>query len=437
MEPSKKTSILHKDGVSFVLPFILITSCFALWGFANDITNPMVKAFSKIFRMSVTDGALVQVAFYGGYFAMAFPAAIFIRRYSYKAGILLGLGLYAVGAFLFLPAKMLGEYAYFLLAYFILTCGLSFLETSANPYILSMGTEETATRRLNLAQSFNPMGSLLGMYVAMNFIQARLNPMDSDARAQLNDAEFEALKEADLSVLITPYVAIAAVILLMFLIIRFTKMPKNGDQSHDICFGATMKRLIHLPRYREGVIAQFFYVGAQIMCWTFIIQYGTHYFMLEGMDERSAEVLSQRYNIYAMVLFCCSRFICTFILRYLNPGQLLMILAICAGFFTLGVIGLENRYGVYCLVGVSSCMSLMFPTIYGIALEGLGDDAKFGAAGLIMAILGGSVLPPVQASIIDLGSVGGFPAVNLSFVLPLICFIVVAAYGFRTFRRKV
>lgn len=437
MEPSKKTSILHKDGVSFVLPFILITSCFALWGFANDITNPMVKAFSKIFRMSVTDGALVQVAFYGGYFAMAFPAAIFIRRYSYKAGILLGLGLYAVGAFLFLPAKMLGEYAYFLLAYFILTCGLSFLETSANPYILSMGTEETATRRLNLAQSFNPIGSLLGMYVAMNFIQARLNPMDSDARAQLNDAEFEALKEADLSVLITPYVAIAAVILLMFLIIRFTKMPKNGDQSHDIRFGATMKRFIHLPRYREGVIAQFFYVGAQIMCWTFIIQYGTHYFMLEGMDERSAEVLSQRYNIYAMVLFCCSRFICTFILRYLNPGQLLMILAICAGFFTLGVIGLENRYGVYCLVGVSGCMSLMFPTIYGIALEGLGDDAKFGAAGLIMAILGGSVLPPVQASIIDLGSVGGFPAVNLSFVLPLICFIVVAAYGFRTFRRKV
>ncbi len=437
MESSKKTSILHKDGVSFVLPFILITSCFALWGFANDITNPMVKAFSKIFRMSVTDGALVQVAFYGGYFAMAFPAAIFIRRYSYKAGILLGLGLYAVGAFLFFPAKMLGEYAYFLLAYFILTCGLSFLETSANPYILSMGTEETATRRLNLAQSFNPMGSLLGMYVAMNFIQARLNPMDSDARAQLNDAEFEALKEADLSVLITPYVAIAAVILLMFLIIRFTKMPKNGDQSHDIRFGATMKRLIHLPRYREGVIAQFFYVGAQIMCWTFIIQYGTHYFMLEGMDERSAEVLSQRYNIYAMVLFCCSRFICTFILRYLNPGQLLMILAICAGFFTLGVIGLENRYGVYCLVGVSGCMSLMFPTIYGIALEGLGDDAKFGAAGLIMAILGGSVLPPVQASIIDLGSVGGFPAVNLSFVLPLICFIVVAAYGFRTFRRKV
>ena len=437
MKSSEKTSILHKDGVSFVLPFILITSCFALWGFANDITNPMVKAFSKIFRMSVTDGALVQVAFYGGYFAMAFPAAIFIRRYSYKAGILLGLGLYAIGAFLFFPAKVIGEYGYFLLAYFILTCGLSFLETSANPYILSMGTEETATRRLNLAQSFNPMGSLLGMYVAMNFIQAKLNPMDSEARALLDDAEFNALKDADLSTLIAPYLAIGVVIAVMFCIILFAKMPKNGDQSHGINFGPTMRRLIHLKNYREGVVAQFFYVGAQIMCWTFIIQYGTHYFMLEGMDERSAEVLSQQYNIYAMILFCCSRFICKFLLSYLNPGQLLMVLAVCAGLLTLGAIGLQNRYGVYCLVGVSGCMSLMFPTIYGIALRGLGDDAKFGAAGLIMAILGGSVLPPVQASIIDMGQVAGFPAVNLSFVLPLICFVVVAVYGYRTYRLKV
>ena len=433
---SNKSSILHKDGVSFVLPFILITSCFALWGFANDITNPMVKAFSKIFRMSVTDGALVQVAFYGGYFAMAFPAAMFIRKYSYKAGILLGLGLYAIGAFLFWPAKEIGEYYCFLIAYFILTCGLSFLETSANPYILSMGTEETATRRLNLAQSFNPIGSLLGMFVAMNFIQAKLNQMDSEDRALLNDAEFEAMKDADLSVLIAPYLLIAAVIAVMFVIIRLVKMPKNGDQSHNIDFVPTLKRIFSIKRYREGVIAQFFYVGAQIMCWTFIIQYGTHYFMLEGMDERSAEVLSQQYNIYAMIFFCCSRFICTFILRYLNPGQLLSILAVFAGILTIGVIAFQSRYGVYCLVGVSGCMSLMFPTIYGIALKGMGDDAKFGAAGLIMAILGGSVLPPLQASIIDMGTFAGWPAVNVSFVLPLICFVVVAIYGYSTYKQK-
>lgn len=431
-----KDSILKKDGVSFVIPFILITSCFALWGFANDITNPMVKAFSKIFRMSVTEGALVQVAFYGGYFAMAFPAAIFIRRYSYKAGILLGLGLYAVGAFLFFPAKEIGEYYCFLLAYFILTCGLSFLETSANPYILSMGTEATATRRLNLAQSFNPMGSLLGMYVAMNFIQARLNPLSTEERAQLSPEQFDAIKESDLAVLIGPYLTIAIVIAVMFLVIRFTKMPKNGDQSHAINFGPTLKRIFGIAHYREGVIAQFFYVGVQIMCWTFIIQYGTRYFMLEGLSEQAAEVLSQRYNIIAMVIFCCSRFVCTFFLRYINAGMLLKVLAIVAGCLTIGVIVLQNRYGVYCLVGVSACMSLMFPTIYGIALEGLGDDAKFGAAGLIMAILGGSVLPPLQARIIDMGSIGGFPAVNISFVLPLICFIVVATYGHRTYLRR-
>ena len=326
-----KQSILSKDGVSYVVPFILITSCFALWGFANDITNPMVKAFSKIFRMSATDGALVQVAFYGGYFAMAFPAAMFIRRYSYKAGVLVGLGLYALGALLFYPAKMTGEYYPFLVAYFILTCGLSFLETSSNPYILSMGTEETATRRLNLAQSFNPMGSLLGMFVAMNFIQAKISPLDTAARAQLNDAQFEAVKESDLSVLIGPYLAIGIVILAMFMLILFKKMPHNGDKNHDINFVPTLRRIFSLPHYREGVIAQFFYVGVQIMCWTFIIQYGTRILMAEGMTEQAAEVMSQQYNIIAMIIFCCSRFICTFLLRYVNTGHLLMTLAIVGG----------------------------------------------------------------------------------------------------------
>lgn len=431
-----KQPILSKDGVSYIVPFILITSCFALWGFANDITNPMVKAFSKIFRMSATDGALVQVAFYGGYFAMAFPAAMFIRRYSYKAGVLVGLGLYALGALLFYPAKMTGEYYPFLAAYFILTCGLSFLETSSNPYILSMGTEETATRRLNLAQSFNPMGSLLGMFVAMNFIQAKLNPLDTAARAQLDDAQFAAVKESDLSVLIAPYLAIGIVIFAMFMLILIKKMPHNGDKNHDINFVPTLRRIFSLPHYREGVIAQFFYVGVQIMCWTFIIQYGTPILMAEGMTEQAAEVMSQQYNIIAMVIFCCSRFICTFLLRYINTGQLLMILAIAGGALVCGVIFMHNIYGLYCLVGVSACMSLMFPTIYGIALTGLGDDAKFGAAGLIMSILGGSVLPPLQASIIDCGELFGMPAVNVSFVLPFVCFVVIAIYGQRTYMRS-
>ncbi len=432
---SKNKHILTKDGVNYLLPFILVTSCFALWGFANDITNPMVKAFSKIFRMSVTDGALVQVAFYGGYFAMAFPAAMFIRKYSYKAGVLMGLGLYAIGAFLFLPASWTGMYYPFLLAYFILTCGLSFLETSCNPYILSMGSEETATRRLNLAQCFNPMGSLCGMFVAMNFIQAKLNPASTEERALLDDAHFAAIRDADLSVLITPYLIIGAVIALMFIIIYVAKMPHNADQNHDVHPLTTLKRICGIDYYREGVIAQFFYVGVQIMCWTFIIQYGTRVFMGEGMAERDAEVLSQQYNIIAMVIFVCSRFICTLFLKFVNAGALLGTLALAGAALTLGVIFIDGRWGLYCLVAISGCMSLMFPTIYGVALQGLGDDAKFGAAGLIMAILGGSVLPPLQASIIDQKELFGMPAVNLSFVLPLLCFIVIITYGWRTYQR--
>lgn len=436
MNMKKKDSIIGKDGSSFLIPFILITACFALWGFANDITNPMVKAFSKIFRMSVTDGALVQVAFYGGYFAMAFPAAIFIRKYTYKAGVLMGLGLYALGALLFFPAKVTGSYYPFLLAYFVMTCGLSFLETSCNPYILSMGTEETATRRLNLAQAFNPIGSLLGMYVAMHFIQNRLNPLSTVARSQLTQSEFEQVRDADLSVLITPYLLIGLIILVMLLVIRMTKMPHNGDQTHNIDFLPTLKRIFSIPHYREGVIAQFFYVGAQIMCWTFIIQYGTRLFVSQGMAEIDAEVLSQKYNIIAMIIFCASRCVCTFILGYFRPGTLLKTLAIGACVLTCGVIFIDGIGGLYCLVGISACMSLMFPTIYGIALNKLGDDAKFGAAGLIMAILGGSVLPPLQAAIIDCKVILGMPAVNVSFILPLVCFIVIAIYGQRIMSKR-
>lgn len=432
----KVSSLLKTaDGKSYLLPFILVTLCFALWGFANDITNPMVKAFSKIFRMSVTDGAFVQVAFYGGYFAMALPAALFIRRHSYKSGLLMGLGLYATGALMFIPAKSIGSYYPFLIAYFVMTCGLSFLETTANPYILAMGDPQTATRRLNLAQAFNPLGSLMGMYVAMHFIQSRMNPLGTADRALLNDAEFEALKQSDLSVLVAPYATLGFVIVAIFIGIFCATMPKwEVSQSEESRFRPTVRRLFSNVRYREGVIAQFFYVGVQIMCWTFIIQYGTKVFMAEGMAEQAAEILSQKYNMIAMCLFCISRFICTYLLRYINSGKLLTLFASVAVVLLLIVIFADGRVGLYSLVGVSACMSLMFPTIYGIALDGVGEDAKIGAAGLIMAILGGSVLPPLQAKIIDYKVILSLPAVNLSFIIPLLCFIVIILYGVKSYK---
>ena len=428
------TEILTKDGVSFIVPFILITACFALWGFANDMTGPIVKAFSKIFRMSATEGSLVQVAFYLGYFVMAFPAAIFIQRYSFKKGVMMGLSLFAIGSLMFLPAKMLGFYYPFLLAYFILTCGLSFLETSCNPYIYCMGSEETATQRLNLAQAFNPIGALLGMYMVMELVQKQMSPMSSEQRFELNDMQFNLLKDHDLSALIGPYLGLGVFTILLLVLIRLTKMPTSSDTASDKDILTAMKQLMKISNYRNGVIAQFFYVGAQVTCWTFIIQYGTHVFQAEGMEEKAAEILSQKYNIAAMALFTVFRFICTWFLKYVQPGRLLSVLAIVAISFTAGAILFPDRNGLYCLVCVSACMSLMFPTIYGIALRGVGDNVKFAGAGLIMSVLGGSLIPLLQALIIDSKvEMLGLSSTNISFIIPLICFVVVTWYGHRAY----
>ena len=427
-----KDMVISKE---YILPFCLITSCFALWGFANDITNPMVEAFSRIFNVGVAGGTWVQVVFYGGYGVMAFPAAFFIRKYSYKAGVLLGLGLYATGALLFIPASYIGIYYPFLIAYFVMTCGLSFLETSANPYILFMGADSTATRRLNFAQAFNPMGSITGMFVAKSLIQARLDPRGADERALLSPEQYEAIKMQDLNILSSPYIAIGAVIVIMFFVILFVKMPRNKESGKNMNFIDTMKYLIGIKRYKEGVIAQFFYVGVQIMCWTFIVQYGQRIFVEQyGMSTGDAAQRAQEYNIIAMAIFITSRFICTFLLKYISPGKLLMNLSIGGGLLTLGTIFLTNIWGLYCLVGISACMSLMFPTIYGIALQGMGQEAKFGAAGLIMSIIGGSLLPQIQALIIDNVNSSFLPSVNISFLLPFVCFIVICIYGYRTMK---
>ncbi len=433
---NKSRLLVTREGVSYVLPFIVVTCCFALWGFANDITNPMVKAFSKIFRMSVTDGTLVQVAFYGGYFCMALPAALFIRRHSFKSGIVMGLALYALGVLLFIPAKAIGSFAPFLIAYFILTCGLSFLETTANPYILLMGDKETATRRLNLAQSFNPIGSLMGMFVAMNFIQSRLSPLDTAQRAVLDDAQFETLKQSDLGVLVQPYALLSVVLVLLLVVMLFVRIPAMRQQAreHHEPLWPVVKRLLANKPYRRGVVAQFFYVGAQITCWTFIIQYGTRIFMAEGMSEQASEVLSQRYNIVAMVLFCLMRFVNIYLMKYVKPGRLMAFFAVVALLLMCGVIFVGGRAGMCCLVAVSACMSLMFPTIYGIALGDVNKDTEVGSAGLIMAILGGSLLPALQAMIID-SNIQLLPAVNVSFVVPAVCFIVVMLYGLRYSRQ--
>jgi len=416
-----------------VLPFILVTSLFALWGFANDITNPMVAAFKNILLISNFESSLVQFAFYGGYCVMAIPAAIFIKRFTYKAGILTGLILYAAGCLLFIPSGWMMEFWAFLLAYFIMTCGLSFLETSANPYVLSMGAEENATRRLNFAQAFNPIGSLTGMLVAKNFILQKLDPMTEEARRALKAADaaaFTRLADHDLGIIIGPYAILGLFVLAVMVVFAIAKLPRSHHEDHkELDIGGTLKRLGRNAKYIEGVVAQAFYVGAQIMCWTFIIQYAE-------LELGMTKATGQKYNMIAMTIFVTSRFICTYLLKYFSPGGLLLSLALGGFGLTAGTIFIQGMTGLYCLVGVSACMSLMFPTIYGIALRGLGDDAKLGAAGLIMAIGGGCLMPPMQGWIMDQSAFNlGFmtlSSVRASFVLPLICFVVIAIYGFRT-----
>ena len=417
----------------YLFPFILITSLFALWGFANDITNPMVAAFQTVMELSAAKASLIQFAFYGGYATMAIPAALFIRRYSYKNGIVLGLTLYAVGAFLFIPAAAQQNFTFFCLSLYILTFGLAFLETTANPFILSLGAKENSTRRLNLAQAFNPMGSLAGMAVASwvvlpSLISDRRNAAGEIIFSSLSEAEKADIRIHDLAQIRNAYVALGIVVAVVLIIFIISRMPDTtGVDKKNMSAKKSLGRLWHNVAYREGVLTQMFYVGAQIMTWTFIIQYADNL----GIDKATA----QKYNIIAMGMFLCFRFIATFLMKYVNSRKLLAIFGCGAALCTIGAIVFVGPLGLGCLVAVSAFMSLMFPTIYGIALEDVSaEDSTLGAAFLVMAIVGGSILPPLQGTIIDLGSVCGHPAVNVSFCLPLICFIAIIIYGIRRSR---
>lgn len=425
-----KNKLIEKK---YLATFIIITALFALWGFANDITNPMVAAFQTVMELSAFQASWVQCAFYGGYATMAIPAALFIRKFSYKSGILLGLGLYATGAFLFIPAASMQNFLFFCLSLYILTFGLAFLETTANPFILSLGSKDTSTRRLNFAQAFNPLGSLSGMAVASMIV---LPSLWSDRRNAAGETFFHTLSESekaairihDLEVIRNPYVILGLVVVAIFIIILLKKMPQTAANDKQDSTKQTLKRLWSNSIYREGVLSQVFYVAAQIMVWTFIIQYADNL----GINKATA----QNYNIIAMAIFLCSRFISTFLMKFVNSRVLLAVFGIGASICTLGTILIVGMPGLYCLVAISAFMSLMFPTIYGIALENVeSKDTSLGAAFLVMAIVGGAVMPPLQGLIIDQGSVAGLPSVNASFVLPLICFIIITIYGIRSAKK--
>ena len=414
---------------NLIIPFILVTSLFALWGFANAITDPMVQAFKKVLELSNSEAAWIQMAFYGGYFCMAFPAALFIKKYSYKKGILVGLALYAIGALLFYPAAVTEKFWFFCLGLYILTFGLAFLETTANPYILSMGDSKTAIQRLNLAQFFNPLGLITGLLVAQQFILKNLKSDDINDFSNLDQSTKLIIKSSDLIVIRDPYVILGLVVIGIFLVILFYKMPKSKKSEGSPSFRKVLNTLSINYKYIGGVLAQTLYVGAQIMCWTYIYQYA------EGIGINSEKAAD--FQFIAFILFFIGRGTGTYLLKYISSAKLMMNFSLIAMLFSLGTIFIEGHLGLYCLVIISFFMSIMFPTIYGISLDGLNEDeSKIGAAGLVMAIVGGAIMPKFQGMIIDIGGFNvddikiiGVSEINFSFILPFFCFIYISIYS--------
>lgn len=390
------------------VPFALVTSMFLLWGLANNMTDTLLAAFKRIMSMSDTQTSLIQFAFYGSYFCFALPAALFIRRRSFKSGIILGLLLYAAGAMLFLPAARVASYGFYLVAIYVMAGGCSVLETTANPYVMSMGDPRTATRRLNIAQSFNPVGSILGILMSKYFI--------------LDDISLYSISGT--------YAALGLVLLGILVVMLFARMPSGKDDDRSDSVGASFRRLLSNRLYRRGVVAQFFYVGAQIGVWSFTIR-------LVMQETGRLEAAASSIYLLSIVGHCLSRFIYTGLMRWFSPARLLTFGGVMSALLSLTVI-LSAGTGWLCitsLVLISSFMSLMFPTIYGIALGGImrGEhpgDSKIGASGLIMSILGGALLTPLQ------GMVSDHTNIYTSYAVPAFCFVVVTAYAVYAHRCK-
>ena len=401
----------------YLVPFSLVTLLFLLWGMANNMTDTLLSAFKRIMSMTDTQTSLIQFAFYGSYFCFALPAALFIRTYSYKSGVILGLVLYAAGAILFFPASRVASYAFYLIAIYILAGGCAILETTANPYILSMGSPETATRRLNIAQAFNPLGSITGILMSQFFILSQLSSATASDRAAMSAADLTAMQSHELNAITGTYMTLGFVLLVIMVVMLLVRMPEGSDDSRDSVLDS-FKRLIKNKKYVFGVIAQFFYVGAQICVWSYTIRI----VMQElGLLEADAATI----YLFSIIGFSSARFIFTWLMKWIQPSKLLLW-ASAADIVLCLIVALCSGTGAVCivaLIGVSFFMSLMFPTIYGIALENVGADAKIGASGLIMAILGGALLPPLQGAISDATNI------NISYLVPMVCFVVVLMFS--------
>ncbi len=472
----------------------MLVACFALWGLLNNMTDNLVPSFQRIFTIPQSEAGLIQVAFYGAYAVLAILASVLIEEFSYRVGLLISLGIYILGALCYIPACITQSFELYFIAIFVVASGCSLMETTCNPYVLALGPDKTAVRRLNFAQAFNPVGSLMGILLAQQLILANLNPAGAEERAAMAPEQLKEVVHHELFWVCVPYVSLCAIAVVLWLLFLRTKDDAAGENSsgllrvliatvfsivpltalYFICpeidkvvwilcgltgpfayllimptYRSMLLALLRLPRYWCGVIAQFFYVGVQIAAWTWLNVY-----CQKELGVTPAQ--GATYYLISLILFICCRWVATYYMKRFNPASMMALFAFaavlcCAGVIYLpsdvlfSVCGLPITLNVFCLMAMSGCMSLMFPTIYGIALGGLGKEVKLGAAGLIMSILGGAIITPWMAGCIDAGSLNAIvpmydtvvdatlktssAAVRSAFVIPAICFAVVLAYA--------
>ncbi len=409
----------------YLLPLVLIVSLFFMWGMANNLNDILIKQFQKTFQLSDFQSGLVQSAFYMGYFLFAIPASMVMRKYNYKSGIIIGLLLFATGAFLFFPAANLGSYGFFLFALFVIASGLAFLETAANPYVSALGTPETSTFRLNMAQSFNPIGCVTGILVGQHFIFSGIEYTKAEL-AKMSPEAVNAYYAAEAHAVQIPYLIIGAVILIMAFAILITKFPavKDEEGTETISTQKTLKFIFGKRHFKQAVLAQFFYVGAQVCIWSFLIRY------IQGTMPGTPEKIAANFLTISLLVFTVGRFAGTALLKKVKGHNLLGIYAVVN--VTLLVVGilLPGTIGVWALVATSFFMSIMYPTIFSLGIRDLGQHTKLAASVLVMAIIGGAVLTLVMGSVSDLAGIAN------SLIVPLLCFVFIAFYALRGYKEK-
>ena len=404
------------------VPVVLITSLFFLWGFAHNLNPILIPHLKKACQLTDFQSAFVDSAFFIAYFAIALPAGYFMKRFGYKRGIVFGLFLFATGAFLFFPAANTRDYVFFLVALFVIASGLTFLETAANPYISVLGSPQTATQRLNFAQSFNGLAATLAPFIGGRYILSG-KTLDAEEQVAMSANDLNSYLQLEADAVKLPYFVIGAMVLLVALLVIRTPLPEINEETHTSDSEKNRKSLWNNTNFVFGVVALFFYVGAQVGVVSFFIRFSEQ--VADVQEKAAANLLS-----IALLGFMLGRFVGTFLMRFIAPAKLLAIFALLNVVFTVLSVWVDGLFAVYAMVGVTFLMSIMFPTIFSLAISGLGKNTKQGSSILIMSIVGGAIIP------LAMGQLSDRFTMQIAYLVPAACFAVVLLFALRNMNNK-